>query len=175
MTRTIPFAALLICGTVVAAGPTDSDALKAQATLAPTQGNAVSGQFDLSGTAKGVRLSGTVKGLTPGSRHGIHVHEAGDCSAPDAKSAGEHYNPGKHLHGDPASARHHLGDMPNLVADSSGEASFETVVADATLAEGDKSLINRAIIVHAEADDFKTQPSGASGARVACGVIKAVP
>jgi Cu-Zn family superoxide dismutase len=172
MTRTTLFAGLLLCASAMAAGPTDADSIKAQAVLAPTQGNGVSGQFDLSGTATGVRLSGTVQGLEPGSRHGIHVHEAGDCSAADAKSAGEHYNPGRHRHGDPSTAQHHLGDMPNLVADSSGEARFETEIAGATLAAGDNSLMNRAIIVHAEADDFKTQPSGASGARVACGVIK---
>lgn len=173
MTRTILFAGLLLCGSVIAAGPAHSDAVKAQAVLAPTQGNGVSGQFELSDTANGVRLSGTVKGLEPGSRHGIHVHEAGDCSAADAKSAGEHFNPKMHRHGDPTAAQHHLGDMPNLVADSSGEASFETEIAGATLAVGDNSLMNRAIIVHAAADDFRTQPSGASGARVACGVIQA--
>ena len=173
MARVTLLAAVLVCGNVFAAGATDSAPLKAQAVLKPTQGNLASGQFELSDTGEGVRLSGTVDGLTPGSRHGIHVHEAGDCSAADATSAGEHYDPGKRMHGNPASVEHHLGDLPNLVADSRGMAKFEALIADATLGASDPTLMNRAIIVHADADDFKTQPSGASGQRVACGVIEA--
>jgi Cu-Zn family superoxide dismutase len=145
----------------------------AAAVLAPTAGHDVHGSLSFERVAGGVRVHGTIEGLTPG-RHGIHIHANGDCSAPDGKSAGDHFTLGAGPHGAPdapPSARH-TGDLGNLEADGSGKADYDRV--DAVLAlDGDASVIGRAVIVHASADDLTTQPSGNSGDRVACGVIAA--
>lgn len=143
----------------------------AEARLMPTQGNNVSGFVRLVEVETGVRLEARVHGLTPGG-HGIHVHEKGDCSAPDGSSAGGHFNPTGKPHGSPDSAEHHLGDLPMLVADASGRAELSTVLKGVSLGEGRNSIVGRGIIVHASADDFVTQPAGNSGARQACGVIR---
>ena len=145
----------------------------AQAELKATPGNGVSGTLTFDAEGSGVRLTGSVKGLKPNSTHGFHVHEKGDCSAPDATSAGGHYNPTSHAHGDPKGAEHHLGDMPNLEADGTGTATLDVVVKNATLRTGEPSdLVGKAVIVHAGPDDYKSQPAGNSGARIACGIIK---
>ena len=104
--------------------------------------------------------------------HGFHVHETGDCSALDASSAGAHYNPAGAAHGDPASVTHHAGDIPNVQADESGRARVDARVQGVSLG-GANDIIGRALIVHADPDDYTTQPSGNSGARIACGVIEA--
>lgn len=116
-----------------------------------------------------VKVSGKIQGLTPGS-HGFHVHEYGDCSASDGKSAGDHYNPKGKDHGDPAMNTHHAGDLGNIVADDTGVAYIERTFTHFKL-KGHDSIVGRAIIVHAKADDLTSQPSGAAGARVGCGVI----
>jgi superoxide dismutase, Cu-Zn family len=118
-----------------------------------------------------VRVVVNATGLSPGS-HGFHVHEKGDCSAPDGTSAGGHFNPTAAPHGDPSKGHsHHAGDMPKLMADKSGKAQVSFNMKGVTLADGPTSLVNRAVIVHADADDQTTQPTGNSGARVACGLI----
>ncbi len=144
------------------------------ATIAvkPTQGNKVSGQLTATSEATGVRLTGTLTGFPAQGAHGFHVHEKGDCSAPDAKSAGEHFNPQASVHGKEAAAHHHLGDIDNLKADSTGKASVDVVIQNVTLGDGSATdIIGKSVIVHAAPDDYKTQPSGGSGARIACGVI----
>lgn len=143
----------------------------AETHLMPTQGNTVSGFVRLVQTELGVKLDARVHGLTPGG-HGIHVHEKGDCSAPDGSSAGGHFNPTGQPHGSPEAPAHHLGDLPMLVADAGGRAELTTVIRGATLGEDRDSLVGRSIIVHASADDFVSQPAGNSGARQACGVIR---
>lgn len=141
---------------------------QASATLAPTQGNAVRGNalFKLEGD--GVRVTAEVSGLTPGS-HGFHIHEKGDCSAPDATSAGGHFNPLQTQHG--KAGEGHAGDLPSLEADAKGNAKLDVVLKSITLV-GDNSIVGRGLIVHAAPDDFTTQPTGNAGARLACAVIQ---
>ncbi|MCK6406870.1 MAG: superoxide dismutase family protein [Rhodocyclaceae bacterium] len=144
----------------------------AEAVLAPTKGNAVQGKVTFREEEGKVLVTASVSGLTPGA-HGFHIHEKGDCSAPDATSAGGHFNPHGKPHGHPGHGEHHAGDMPELVADASGNASLSASLSGITIGGGAANIIGRGVIVHAAPDDFKTQPTGNSGARVACGVIAA--
>src|SRR5262245_37422561 len=141
--------------------------------LMPGQGGTVAGALDLVVSDGAVTVTGLVSGLKPGSKHGFHVHEKGDCSSPDFKSAGEHFNPTSQAHGDPATPPHHLGDVPNLVADDMGKAHVNARVEGVTLGDGGPNdLVGRAVVVHDDEDDYKTQPSGNSGDRIACGAIR---
>jgi len=142
----------------------------AGAALAGTAGSAVSGTVTFEQSGDKMRVVAKVGGLSPGA-HGFHIHEKGDCSAPDAMSAGGHFNPGGKPHGDPATADHHGGDMPMLNADASGNATLDALIDGVTIGGGAGDIVGRAVVVHKDADDFKTQPTGNSGARVACGVI----
>jgi Cu-Zn family superoxide dismutase len=143
------------------------------ADLQPTKGNQASGKLSIVAEKDGVRISGTIQGLQPNSEHGFHVHEKGDCSAPDASSAGGHFNPGAQAHGNPSAAVHHLGDAPSVHADAKGVAAVDVKVNGATLGTGESSDVSgKAVVVHEKADDYTTQPSGNSGGRIACGVIK---
>ncbi len=120
----------------------------------------------------GVRVVGRIEGLAPNSVHGFHIHENGDCSAPDASSAGEHFNPTKEPHG--ALGRtdtSHLGDLGNISADETGVATVERTVNELKVNKGKDQILGHSLILHEKADDLKTQPSGASGDRIACGVI----
>jgi len=118
-----------------------------------------------------VKVTVHVTGLEPG-KHGFHIHEKGDCTAPDFTSAGGHFNPTGSPHGAPTDAKHHSGDFGNLEANSKGEAHLETTV-DFLEFDGANSFVGKAVIVHAQADDLKTQPTGNAGGRAACGLIKA--
>jgi Cu-Zn family superoxide dismutase len=120
--------------------------------------------------AAGVRVVADFTGLAPG-QHGFHVHEKGDCSAPDASSAGEHFNPEAGTHGPRNQDTAHAGDMGNLEADASGKAHLDYVDPKMAL-DGADSVVGKAVIVHEKSDDLATQPSGNSGARIACGVIE---
>jgi superoxide dismutase, Cu-Zn family len=115
----------------------------------------------------GVEISAELTGLQPGE-HGFHVHEFGDCSMADGKCAGAHFNPDKKDHGSPDSANRHVGDLGNIKAGSTGEASYKRVDKMISL-NGPHSIIGRSVIVHAKADDFKTVTS--AGDRIGCGVI----
>ena len=143
--------------------------MKAVAVLSPTKGNSVSGTVTFTRFQTGVKIVADVSGLTPGL-HGFHVHEFGDCSAPDAASAGGHFNPTQTHHGAPDMPFRHVGDFGNLVADASGNAHYERVDTIIVL-NGGNSVIGHALIVHEKVDDLKTQPTGNAGGRVACGVI----
>ena len=141
--------------------------------IMPGQGGDVAGAVTLVAADGAVTMTGAVTALKPGSEHGFHIHEKGDCSSPDFKSAGDHFNPTSQAHGDPATSPHHLGDIPNLKADDMGKAAVNARVEGVTLGDGGPNdLVGRAVVVHADRDDYKTQPSGNSGDRVACGVIK---
>lgn len=142
----------------------------ARAQLAPTAGNQAAGTVTFTPAGERVRVVARVTGLSPGP-HGFHIHEKGDCSAPDATSAAGHFNPTGKPHGDPAGGEHHGGDMPMLVADASGNATLEAMIEAVAIGSGERDIVGRAVIVHKDADDYKTQPTGNSGARVACGVI----
>ena len=144
---------------------------KAVATLTPGKDSKVAGEVTFTKAETGVKISGKVTGLPAGS-HGFHIHEFGDCSAADFSSAGGHFNPAEKKHGSPKDAEHHEGDLGNIEADASGSATIEAV--DPSLSfEGANSILGRGVIVHANTDDFKTQPTGNAGGRVACGVIGA--
>jgi Cu-Zn family superoxide dismutase len=119
--------------------------------------------------ADGVEIMGEVSGLKPG-KHGFHIHEFGDCTSGDDKCAGGHFNPGKKKHGAPDSEERHVGDLGNITANGRGIASIR--IKDKMVAlSGPRSIIGRAVIIHADADDLKSQPSGAAGKRIAGGVV----
>jgi Cu-Zn family superoxide dismutase len=158
---------LAACASMEAAGP------KATATLEPRSGSTVSGTVNFYATGEKLRVEARIAGLTPGE-HGFHVHEAGDCSAPDASSAKGHFNPAAKQHGHYSGAEHHAGDMPNLVADASGNATVSGEVSMLSLGSDANSIVNRSVVIHADPDDYKSQPAGNSGKRVACGAIHAV-
>ncbi len=146
---------------------------QAEAALASASGSLVSGRVVLVPALQGIRITGTVGGLRPGGVAGFHVHERGDCSAADASSAGAHFNPTGASHGRAGSGGHHLGDMDNLRADAEGVAHLDMILAGISLGDGAPSdVIGKALIVHADADDYRSQPSGNAGARLACGVIR---
>lgn len=144
-----------------------------QARLAPTQGYQAAGELSFVPEGEDVRVRGTVTGLTPNGQHGFHIHQYGDCSAPDASSAGDHFSPDGKPHGRPGEGEHHLGDLENLEADAAGRAEVDYLLVGARLGDGsERDIVGRAVIVHLAPDDYETQPSGGSGARIACGVIQ---
>ncbi len=182
----VAIAALLpACSTTPASGdappapraeaPAVSTARGATVQLAPASGSLVSGKLTAAPIAGGVRLTGEIGGLPRGSTHAIHIHEKGDCSAADATSAGSHFNPAQQPHGRAGSGPHHGGDMDNIVADGNGVARVDVRALGVTLGGGATDIGGRAVIVHAAADDYATQPTGNAGARVACGVVTLVP
>ena len=145
----------------------------ATAELKAAEGQGVSGTLMFAPAGDGVHLTGSIKGLPPGSTHGFHLHEKGDCSAPDFSSAGPHFNPTSQPHGDPSGTARHLGDLPNVTADGEGSVELDAKLSGLTLRTGEANdIVNKAIVVHAKPDDYKSQPSGESGGRIACGIIK---
>ena len=142
----------------------------ATATMAPTAKSKVKWTIEFKEVEGGVEVTANLEGLSPGD-HGYHVHEKGDCSAPDGASAGGHFNPSGHKHGAPDGAEHHEGDFGNLTAGKDGKATKTFVMKGISLGEGAESIAGKGFIVHDKADDLKTQPTGNAGARVACGVI----
>ncbi|MFT4249153.1 MAG: superoxide dismutase family protein [Pseudomonas sp.] len=146
---------------------------RAEAALASASGSLVSGRVVLLPAVQGVRITGTIGGLRPGGSFGFHVHERGDCSAVDASSAGGHFNPTGAPHGRAGTGPHHLGDLDNLVADNEGVVQLDRVLQGVSLGGGGNGILGKAIIVHADPDDYRSQPAGNAGARLACGVIKA--
>ena len=145
------------------------------ATIEPSKApgqDEVRGVVHFTSAANGVKVHAVVTGLEPNTKHGFHIHEKGDLSAPDLASAGSHFNPTGHKHGGPEGAERHGGDLGNLTADASGKATYEATIQGFTLDEGQNGIIGRSVIVHEKPDDLKTDPSGNSGARIAGGVIK---
>jgi superoxide dismutase, Cu-Zn family len=139
------------------------------AVLQPTKDSKVSGTVTFDQAEGGVKVVAKIDGLTKGP-HGFHIHEFGDASSPDGAAAGAHFNPTKADHGAPTSGKRHVGDLGNIEADDSGHASLEVV--DPMLSfTGPNSILGRGVVVHAKADDLKTQPSGDAGGRLAVGVI----
>jgi Cu-Zn family superoxide dismutase len=160
--------------TTVTPSPADAPApaATASATLAPTQGHNAAGTLTIQAEGDALRIGGTLQGLTPNAEFGFHIHEKGDCSAPDASSAGAHFNPANTQHGNPQSAIHHAGDMLNAKSDAQGVAVVDAVATGVSLSAGQPNdARGKAIVLHEKADDYTTQPSGNSGARIACGVI----
>lgn len=152
---------------------TTSTVRQAIANLASASGSLVSGRLMLVPMGDGVHISGEIGGLQANSSHGFHIHVKGDCSAADASSAGGHFNPAAQPHGRSGHGAHHAGDSDNLVADAQGVARVDAHFAGVSLGGGAANdIAGRALIVHAAADDYSSQPAGNAGARVACGIIK---
>ncbi|MFT3761552.1 MAG: superoxide dismutase family protein [Pseudoxanthomonas sp.] len=150
-----------------------STASEATVNLASASASLVSGKLTLMPMGDGVHIMGTIGGLAPGSIHGFHVHETGDCSAVDASSAGGHFNPTGSAHGRAGSTPHHAGDIDNIVAGDDGVAQVNVHLMGVTLGGGAANdIAGKAFIVHAAPDDYASQPAGNAGARVACGVIQ---
>lgn len=160
---TVAVAALAGC----ASKPTPAVAV---ATLSPASGSQASGTAQLTQEDDRVVVRARVAGLAANREHGFHVHEKGDCTAPDATSAGAHLNPDNKPHGAPT-GEHHAGDLPSLKADAAGVAETTFEVKGSLLGRGAHDLMGKALVVHADPDDYMTQPAGNSGRRIACGVI----
>ena len=165
------FVALAQSPSPPAATPTAPSAPPKTVELRDQKGKAV-GTVLLVDTPHGLLLRGALFGLPPGT-HAIHFHETGKCESP-FKSSGGHYNPTKHNHGvlDPGGL--HAGDLPNIVIPRNGKLDFELFAMDLTLADGPNTVLDSdgtALVIHAKADDYKSQPAGDAGDRIACGVI----
>jgi len=166
-------ALVLVAAAVLAACQSISpDAPRATANLQPTKNGKASGTVDFYQVGGKVRVIGKISGLVPGRQHGFHIHEAGDCSSGDGMSTKGHYNPLSKAHAHFSTPERHAGDMPALSADANGNVSFDTEVDVITVTAGPTSIVGRGLIVHADPDDYKTQPTGNAGARIACAVIE---
>jgi superoxide dismutase, Cu-Zn family len=144
----------------------------ARANLEPTKGNSVKGTVTFQQVGDRVRVTADLSGLKPNGEHGFHVHEKGDCSSGDGMSAGGHFNPMGKPHAQPTTTDRHAGDMPMLVADAAGNATLTAELDVIRVGSGATDIVGKGLIVHKDPDDFRTQPTGNSGARVACGVIR---
>ena len=145
----------------------------ATAKLEPTRGNATAGTVNFVQSGDVVKVTGEISGLKPGAEHGFHIHEKGDCSSGDGMSAGGHFNPGGKPHGHHGMGEHHSGDLPSLTADANGVAKFSFESRTIRVGSGDTNIVGRGLIVHRDPDDYKTQPTGNAGPRLACAVIAA--
>ena len=148
------------------------EAARANAQLQATKGNKTFGEATFEQRGGKVHVVIYVQGLKPGQEHGLHIHEVGDCSSGDGMSAKGHFNPFGKPHGMPGTAERHAGDLPPLKAAKNGRAKVDVEVDGISVTPGPGSIIGRAVIVHADPDDFRTQPTGNAGARLACGVIR---
>ena len=145
----------------------------ATAKLEPTRGNTAAGTVTFVQWGEVVKVSGSISGLKPGAEHGFHVHEKGDCSSGDGLSAGGHFNPGGKPHGHHGMGEHHTGDLPSLKADASGGAASHFDSRTIRVGGSANDIVGKGLIVHRDPDDFKTQPTGNAGPRLACAVITA--
>jgi superoxide dismutase, Cu-Zn family len=142
---------------------------KAVAVMTPTKNGKVSGTVTFTQEGDAVHITGKISGLTPGE-HGFHVHEFGDISSDDGMATGGHFDSDKHMHGSDEAAERHTGDLGNIKAGDDGVATIDKTDKVIKLS-GANSVIGHGLIVHEKADDFKTQPTGNAGCRVAQGVI----
>lgn len=165
--------------TTVSQTPTSPEPAKAEPAkqepievkVEPRSGSKLSGTIRLEPVDGGVKVTLMVENAPPG-HHGAHIHQKADCSAPDGKSAGDHFNPAGHQHGLPPGAERHLGDLGNLDVGKNGQGKIEIVIQGANLLAGDpSSFLDRAVIVHEKKDDGG-QPTGNAGGRIGCGEIK---
>lgn len=167
----------MMCGLAVAAvgcaGALPAAAQTAKASLKDAAGKEV-GKAELVQTPHGVLIKLTLAGLPPGE-HAVHIHAVGKCEPPGFTTAGGHFNPGGHKHGMEATEGQHAGDMPNLHVPASGALAIEIANPRITLAKGQPTSVfdadGSAIVIHARADDYKSDPAGNAGDRIACGVI----
>jgi Cu-Zn family superoxide dismutase len=157
------------CAAPSAAPPAPS----ATAKLEATRGNTATGTVTFVQSGEVVKVSGSISGLKPHAEHGFHVHEKGDCSSGDGMSAGGHFNPGGKAHGHHGMGDHHTGDLPSLKADAAGVATFNFESRTIRVGSTANDIVGKGLIVHRDPDDYKTQPTGNAGPRLACAVITA--
>ena len=171
MKRTIPVA-VAATALLVACQSTPDEPLRATAALQPTKGSKAFGEATFEQAGDKVRVIVFAQGLRPNQEHGFHIHEAGDCSSGDGMSTKGHFNPHGKPHGEPTSAERHAGDLPVLKAGKDGRAKVDVTLDVISIGQGPGNIVGRGLIIHADPDDYKTQPTGNAGARIACGVIK---
>lgn len=165
------FAALVLAGCAGGGGMMGGSPA-AMAKLQGRSGSSTMGTVSFSPRgSNAVRVTVDISGLKPNAEHGFHVHERGDCSAPDAMSAGGHFNPSHAKHGG-QDGEHHAGDIPNLRSDSQGHVKGSFEVSGLTADSGPNGVIGKSVVVHRDRDDYKSQPAGDSGPRIACGVVQ---
>ena len=151
---------------------TPPEPLRANAQLLPTKGNKTFGEATFEQVGSKVHVVIFLQGLKPGQAHGLHIHEVGDCSSGDGMSTKGHFNPFGKPHAHHGTTERHAGDLPPLNANKAGRAKVDVELDVITVGPGPGSIVGRGLIVHADPDDFKTQPTGNAGARLACGVIR---
>lgn len=170
LTKTFSFALVALSATLSVAQqaqkPQYQGPQQAVCVLVPMSGSEAHGPLVLSQREGYVQVTGQVEGIKPGE-HGFHIHMFGDLRSKDGMSAGGHFNPGMHMHGGPNSPDHHAGDLGNIKANDQGVADVDAKAEGLRLFQ----VLGRSIVVHADPDDLKSQPSGNSGARIAVGVI----
>src|SRR5215831_5337472 len=165
-------AAVLTGAWACASVPPDQTAL---AIIESKSNSTVTGKAIFTQQSDGkTRVEVTISGATPGT-HGLHIHEKGDCSAPDATSAGGHFNAAGNPHAAPTDVKRHNGDLGNIEIGADGKGSLTIETDMLTVAPGPDSVIGKSVIFHEKADDLKTQPTGNAGARWGCGVVVLTP
>jgi Cu-Zn family superoxide dismutase len=165
----IAIGAVIVTGML---GTADAGAQTARADLTDANGKRV-GEATLEQRGDGVRVAATFTGLPPGTR-ALHIHEVGKCEPP-FESAGGHFNPTDRQHGKENAQGAHAGDLPNIQVTPNSPVKVETVARDVSLGAGKGGLLDAdgsALVVHEGADDYKSDPAGNAGKRIACGVIR---
>jgi Cu-Zn family superoxide dismutase len=156
------------CGSMMGSRASASAALAPTAAITP---NPTMGNVTFTALDHGVRVAGEVRGFVPGTEHGFHIHEKGDCGD-NGNASGGHFNPAGGTHGKFGAPGSHAGELPSLVADANGVARFSVDVHSISLTEGAaNNVVGRALVVHRDRDDFTSQPAGNSGPRIACALI----
>ena len=169
-------AALAVAALTTATGsatPPDSAAApSAKATIESKSGSPVTGRAAFTEVPSGgVKVEVWIENAAPGT-HGLHLHEKGDCSAPDATSAGGHFNAAGNPHASPTDKARHNGDLGNIEVGADGKGHLEITSDLLTVKPGPNSVMGKAVVFHEKADDLKTQPTGNAGGRFGCGVVK---